>query len=229
MTSVLVKSTGLTAGYGGTPAIHGLDLEVREGEIVTLLGANGAGKTTTLLTLAGELTPSAGTVEVLGSDRRRTLDQRARRGLGFLPEGRCIFGQLSGRENLQLGRGSVQDALGFFPELEPHLGKKAGLLSGGQQQMLALARILAGKPQIVLADELSLGLAPLIVDRLLRALREAADRGVAVLLVEQHIQHALRVADRGYVLRRGRVALEGTAADLLTSAEDIAQHYLAGA
>ena len=135
---VVVAARGLTAGYGGTPAIHGVDLEARAGEVVALLGANGAGKTTTLLALSGELAPIAGTIEFHGDDRRRRLHQRARQGLGFLTEERCVFMQLTGWQNLKLGRGRPDKALELFPELEEHLGKKVGLLSGGQQQMLAL-------------------------------------------------------------------------------------------
>lgn len=227
-TAAAIRARGITAGYGGTPAIQSVDVEVAPGEIAALLGANGAGKTTTLLTLAGELTPMAGVVEFLGDRRRRSIDYRARHGLGYLTEGRCVFMQLTGRQNLRIGRGPVSKALEFFPELEPFLAKKAGLLSGGQQQMLALGRILAAEPRVLLADELSLGLAPLIVQRLLQALRQAADQGVAVVLVEQHVRHALDVADKGYVLRRGRVVLEGTAAELRASAGEIARHYLTG-
>jgi ABC-type branched-subunit amino acid transport system ATPase component len=218
----------LTAGYGGTPAIHDIDIRVEAGQIVSLLGANGAGKTTTLLTIAGEIAPMNGTATILGDAKRRALDHRARHGLGFLTEERCVFMNLTGRENLSLGRGTVAAALAYFPELEEHLGKKAGLMSGGQQQMLALGRVLAGDPEVLLADELSLGLAPLIVQRLLKVLRQAADRGVAVILVEQHVRHALEIADHAYVLRRGRIVLEGPATDLRGSAEDIARHYLTG-
>lgn len=227
--SAPIHARGLTAGYGDTPAVVDLDLEVHEGEILALLGANGAGKTTTLLTLAGELAPMAGTVSVLGDARRRRLHQRARAGVGFLTEERCVFMQLSGWDNLRLGRGRPERALEIFPELEPHLGKPAGLLSGGQQQMLALARILAGRPRVLLADELSLGLAPLVVARLLTALRSAADSGVAVVLVEQHVQQALEIADRACVLRRGRSVLAGSAAELRDDMEAISSHYLAGA
>lgn len=227
-TTAALQARGLTAGYGGTPAVHDLDLDVQAGQIVCLLGANGAGKSTTLLALAGELTPMRGTITVLGDGRRRSLDHRARHGLGLLTEERCVFMQLTGHENLALGRGSARKALEHFPELEPHLHKKVGLMSGGQQQMLALGRVLAGEPQVLLADELSLGLAPIVVQRLLQALREAADRGVAVVLVEQHVQHALAVADHGYVLRRGRCVLAGSAEQLRASADDIARTYLAG-
>jgi branched-chain amino acid transport system ATP-binding protein len=218
----------LTAGYGGTPAIHDIDIRVEAGQIVSLLGANGAGKTTTLLTIAGELAPMGGAVRVFGDSKRRALDHRARHGLGYLTEERCVFMNLTGRENLSLGRGSVAAALEYFPELGDHLAKKAGLMSGGQQQMLALGRVLAGDPRVLLADELSLGLAPLIVQRLLAVLRQAADRGVAVVLVEQHVRHALEIADHAYVLRRGRIVLEGPASELRGSADKIAQHYLTG-
>ncbi|KAA1394217.1 ABC transporter ATP-binding protein [Aeromicrobium ginsengisoli] len=226
--SAAIRATGITAGYGSTPAIHGVDLRVAPGEMAALVGANGAGKTTILSTIAGELVPFEGEIEVLGNSKRRGLDHRARHGLGFLTEGRCVFMQLTGWENLAVGRGPVDKALEYFPELEPHLRKKAGLLSGGQQQMLALARILAGEPRVLLADELSLGLAPLVVQRLLTTLREAADRGVAILLVEQHVSQALAIADKGYVLSRGRMVMSGTAAELQASADEIAGHYLTG-
>jgi branched-chain amino acid transport system ATP-binding protein len=225
---VVVAARGLTAGYGGTPAIHALDLEARAGEVVALLGANGAGKTTTLLALAGEVAPISGSVAFDGDTRKRRLHQRARQGLGFLTEERCVFMQLTGWQNLKLGRGRAEDALAFFPELEEHLDKKVGLMSGGQQQMLALGRVLASEPRVLLADELSLGLAPLVVERLLAAVRAAADNGVAVVLVEQHVRQALAIADRVQVLRRGRVVMSGNAEDLRGDAESIAAHYLTG-
>jgi branched-chain amino acid transport system ATP-binding protein len=225
---VVVEARGLTAGYAGTPAVHDVDLEVRAGEVVALLGANGAGKTTTLLALAGEVTPIAGTVALHGDARRRRLHQRARQGLGFLTEERCVFMGLTGWQNLRLGRGRPEDALAHFPELEEHLDKKVGLLSGGQQQMLALGRVLAARPRVLLADELSLGLAPMVVERLLAAVRSAADDGLAVVLVEQHVRQALAVADRVQVLRRGRVVLSGAAAELRADAAGIAAHYLTG-
>ncbi len=225
---VLVQARALTAGYGGTPAIHGIDLEARAGEVVALLGANGAGKTTTLLTLAGEVAPISGSVVFHGDARRRRLHQRARQGLGFLTEERCVFMQLTGWQNLKLGRGRPQKALQLFPELEEHLDKKVGLLSGGQQQMLALGRVLAAQPRVLLADELSLGLAPMVVERLLTAVRAAADDGVAVILVEQHVRQALAIADRVHVLRRGRVVLSGSADELRGDADGIAAHYLTG-
>jgi branched-chain amino acid transport system ATP-binding protein len=225
---VIVRARGLTAGYAGTPAIHGIDLDVRAGEVVALLGANGAGKTTTLLALAGEVAPISGAVVFHGEARRRPLHQRARRGLGFLTEERCVFMQLTGWQNLKLGRGRPEAALAVFPELEEHLDKPVGLMSGGQQQMLALGRVLASEPRVLLADELSLGLAPMVVERLLAAVRAAADSGVAVVLVEQHVRQALAIADRVHVLRRGRIVLSGDADDLRGDAESIAAHYLTG-
>ena len=161
-----------------------------------------------------------------GTEQSGPLFQRVRGGLGLLTESRCVFMSLTCRENLRLGRGSIGTALSFFPELEPRLDVRAGLVSGGEQQMLALARILAAKPRILLADEVSLGLAPLIVRRLLAALGEAAAQGAAVLIVEQQARLALRTADRAYILRRGRVALAGTAAELREREAEVTTLYL---
>jgi len=224
----LLQLEDVTAAYGHSEVLHGVSLSVDDNAAVGILGANGAGKTTTLLTLAGEITPTAGTVAFHGDARRRRLHQRARQGLGFLTEERCVFMQLTGWQNLKLGRGRPEGALAFFPELEEHLDKKVGLLSGGQQQMLALGRVLAAEPRVLLADELSLGLAPMVVERLLAAVRAAADAGVAVILVEQHVRQALAVADRVHVLRRGRVVLSGSADELRGDADRIAAHYLTG-
>jgi branched-chain amino acid transport system ATP-binding protein len=222
-----LQARGLSAGYHGTPVVHDLDLVVHPGEMVALFGPNGAGKTTTLLTLAGEVTVLGGTVEYAGVAETNPLHVRAQAGLGLLTEDRAVFSDLSARDNLRLGRGSVEDAMGYFPELEPHLGRRTGLLSGGQQQMLALARILAARPTVVLADELSLGLAPLVVQRLLAALRQAATDGAAVLLVEQHVRVALAEVDRAYVLTRGRIALSATAAALREDPDSVTDLYFA--
>jgi ABC-type branched-subunit amino acid transport system ATPase component/branched-subunit amino acid ABC-type transport system permease component len=224
----LVSVRGLAAGYGELAAVRDLDLDVRSGEILALLGPNGAGKTTTLLTLAGELAPIAGDVRCLGTGRRAPLQARVRRGLAYVPEERAVFTSLSVGANLRLRRGATSDALELFPELAPLLRRRAGLLSGGEQQMLTLGRALAGTPRLLLVDELSLGLAPMVVQRLLRAVRAAADRGVGVVLVEQHASEALSIADRVIVLRRGRVVLEGLAADLRGHAGDLEQAYLTG-
>jgi sulfate-transporting ATPase len=224
----LLTARGLDAGYGDLAAVRELDLEVRAGEVVALLGPNGAGKTTTLLTIAGELPPLAGEVRCLGASARAPLHRRVRRGLGFVPEERAVFTSLSAGANLRLRPGATKGALELFPELQTLLRRRAGLLSGGEQQMLTLGRVLAGEPKLLLVDELSLGLAPLVVERLLRAVRDAADRGVGVLLVEQHAGEALSIADRVVVLRRGRVALESAAADLRGHLGDLESAYLSG-
>lgn len=209
--------------------VRDLDLSVRPGELVVLLGANGAGKTTTLLALSGELPPLAGEVRWAGRATRARLHHRARDGLALVTEGKAVFMRLSVAENLRLGRGSVGAAVDLFPELREHLGRKAGLLSGGQQQMLALARVLAARPRALLVDEMSLGLAPPIVRRLYRAVRRAADEhGLGVLLVEQHARQALAVADRGYLLHRGRLVLAGGSAELTGRIEEIERGYLDG-
>jgi branched-chain amino acid transport system ATP-binding protein len=223
----MLEIRGLTAGYGDVPVVHGIDLRVDAGEVVALLGPNGAGKTTTLLALGGVL-PSTG--EVRYDDRPLTgpLHRRARRGLGLITEERAVFRQLSTRTNLALGAGGVAGALEVFPELDRLLDRKAGLLSGGEQQMVVLARALAARPRLLLVDELSLGLAPMMVARLLTALGEAAADGMSVLLVEQHARQALELAARAYVLLRGAIELEGTGADLLARLPEIERTYLGG-
>lgn len=225
---IRIRLAGLSAGYAGQPVIRDVDLEVREGEMHGLFGTNGAGKTTTLLTVAGSVKVLGGTLEINGRKHPGSLFSAARRErLALLTDDRGIFPPLSVRDNLRLGKGSVERAVEFFPELEEHLGRRAGLLSGGQQQMLALARILAAEPKIILADELSLGLAPLIVARLARALRQAADAGAAVLLVEQHVPVALAAVDRASVLVRGRIELSDDAENLRANPQRIMDLYLA--
>jgi branched-chain amino acid transport system ATP-binding protein len=196
---------------------------------VGLLGANGAGKTTTILALAGELAPISGEVRFLGGASRSSLANRARQGLALVTEEKSVFMRLTTAENLRLGRGRVDRALDIFPQLREHLNRRAGLLSGGQQQILTLARALAADPRILLADELSLGLAPIIVKQLFEAIRRAADeRGAGVLLVEQHVRSAHEVADRLYILQRGRCVLQGPAHELRQSLDEIERSYLAG-
>jgi branched-chain amino acid transport system ATP-binding protein len=209
---VALEVVGLTAGYDDLPAVRELSLVVHSGEIVALFGPNGAGKTTTLLACASLLPCTSGEVRWFGDPTPRPLHRLACAGVAYVPEGRSVTAGLSVRDNLRLGRGGVDDAIAIFPELERLLDRPAGLLSGGEQQILALGRALAAKPRALLVDELSLGLAPLIVERLLGELREAAERErLAVLLVEQQARQALAVADRWYLLRDGRLADQGDA------------------
>ncbi len=208
----VLELVGLTSGYGDLAAVRNVSLRVSPGEVVALFGPNGAGKTTTLLAAVGVLPRMQGSVKWRGEVTRKPLHKLVRGGLAFVPEERSIIAGLSTKDNLRLGRGSVDAALAHFPELEELLGRKAGLLSGGQQQMLTLARALASDPAALLVDELSLGLAPLVVERLLQAVRKAADeKDLAVLLVEQQARRALSVADRWYLLGNGELVTEGNA------------------
>ena len=225
--NVMLEARSISAGYGTQAVIHDIEIEVRAGEVVTLLGPNGAGKTTTLLALSGELPTLSGDVAIDGVVTTAPLHKRARNGLTFVTEEKSVFKGLSTRDNLRVGGVSVEDALALFPELERRLNVRGGLLSGGEQQMLSLARALARKPRVLLADELSMGLAPLIVKRLLEAVRAAANnQGTAVLLVEQHVRKALVYADRAYVMRRGRIELSGKASDLRSRIDEIENQYL---
>jgi len=225
MTAILT-TTGLSAGYNGQPVVHDLSLDLARGDVLVLLGPNGAGKTTTLLTLAGDITPLSGELYLDGARVTGPLHQRARRGLGFVTEERSVFMELTVQENLRVGRCDTERALALFPELEPLMKRRAGLLSGGEQQMLTLGRALARDPRVLLIDELSLGLAPLVVDRLLTAVREAADQGVGVILVEQHVEQAMAVADHVVVLERGHVRLYGPAAEVAERVHEIEASYL---
>ena len=228
--AAVLEARGVAAGYGPQPVIHDVDLVVRPGEVVGLLGANGAGKTTTLLALAGELPLLAGEVRLDGVVTTAPLHRRARDGLTFVTEEKSVFMGLTARDNLRVADVDVATALELFPELERLLPVRAGLLSGGEQQMLTLARALSRKPRVLLADELSMGLAPLIVKRLLEAVvRIAKQQGTAVLLVEQHVRKALEYCDRAYVMHRGRVELNGTADELLGRLGEIEDRYLTAA
>ena len=223
--SLVLQTQDLHAGYGDVTVVRDLNLYASSGEIVALLGRNGAGKTTALLTLAGALRPLSGEIRFLGAPDRSSLAARARRGLGLMTDDRSIFFSLTVRENLRLARGS-EAVLSLFPELEPLLDRPAGLLSGGQQQILGLASVLAREPKLLLIDELSFGLAPRIVQRLVTAIRQAADRGTAVILVEQFARLALDVADRAYVLVNGRVEGEGTTEELRANIQELESKYL---
>jgi branched-chain amino acid transport system ATP-binding protein len=226
MTDEILRVVGLSVGYGKQAVITGMDLSVCRGEVVALLGRNGAGKTTTLMTIAGALAPIRGEIMLNGAHAAGSLDKRARHGLGFVTEDRAIIRHLTVRENLRLGRADPGTVFDMFPELAKLHNRRAGLLSGGEQQMLALGRCLAVKPSLVLIDELSLGLAPLVVERLLGSVRQAAADGSAVLLVEQKAAMALSVADRGYVVGRGSIELSGTSGDLLGRLDAIESSYL---
>lgn len=228
MTAPLLEARGLYVGYGPVPVVQDLDIAVRAGEVVALLGPNGAGKSTTLLALAGELPVQRGVVRREGVDVQHPLHHRARAGLGFVPEERSIVGSMTARQNLRIGKVDIAEVVSLFPELQDHLDRRAGLLSGGQQQILTLARALARRPKVLLADELSLGLAPQVVTRLLGAVRAAADRGMGVLLVEQHVRKALQVADRVCFLQQGRITWSGSASEALEQRQVLEASYLSG-
>ena len=223
----VVETRGLSAGYGAQAVISDINLVLHPGEVVGLFGANGAGKTTTMLALAGELLPLEGEVELHGEVTRDPLYRRAQNGLMFVTEEKSVIMGLTTRDNLRVGGVDIDIALGLFPELEKRINIMGGLLSGGEQQMLSLARALGRNPRILLADELSLGLAPIVVQRLLQAVRDAAaELGMAVLLVEQHVRQALKFADRAYIMRRGTVEISGTTAELMSRISDIEETYL---
>jgi branched-chain amino acid transport system ATP-binding protein len=224
----LIATQGLYAGYGSAAILRNVEIKVAAGQVVALLGPNGAGKTTTVLTLAGELKPQQGQVLYNGVSDHSPLFRRARRGLAYVGEDRTVFMSLTVSENLRVARVDNDLAYALFPELRQLARRRTGLLSGGEQQMLALARVLGRRPSLLLADELSLGLAPMIVDRLLTAIRTAADeQGLGVLLVEQHAEKALKFADYVYVLRRGEVIIEGAATDIRGRLHEVQDAYLA--
>jgi branched-chain amino acid transport system ATP-binding protein len=234
----LLEVTGLRAGYGRLPVIFGIELTVEEGEIVALLGLNGAGKTTTLRAISGMIPVMAGTVRFAGEDvTGQPAERIARRGLLHVPEGRGIFPNLRVDESLRLsaalakldaaeaGR-RVDEAFATFPSLERRRSQAAGTLSGGEQQMLALARALIWKPRLLMVDEMSQGLAPAIVDRLFEIVGAFRDNGTALILVEQFVTRALAVADRAYVVEKGEIGYSGTAAALAADEEFVRSSYL---
>ena len=221
--------------YGKIHALQGITLEVRRGEIVTLIGANGAGKTTTLKTISGLLHPARGTVNFEDRDVSRTPPhQLVRDGIAQAPEGRRIFSRLTVLENLQMGgytrtsrevAENVEHVYSLFPRLAERAGQKGGTLSGGEQQMLAIGRALMTRPKVLLLDEPSLGLSPILIQQIFKIIREINANGTTVLLVEQNALQALEVADRGYVLQTGRVILADTATNLAAN-QDVRRAYL---
>ena len=234
----LLDIVNLSSGYADVPVVRDVNLHVDAGEVVALLGPNGAGKTTTLLTVSGLLKVLEGSVTVLGEPTNVGAPHKtAKSGLAHVPEDRSLFFGLTVRENLRVGlRGSRADqqrglerALDLLPALQPLMDRRAGLLSGGEQQMLAMARALVGEPKLLLVDEMSLGLAPIIVERLLPIVREIANEsGTGVLIVEQHVHLALDVCDRAYVMSHGDIVLEGLAEDLKDRPDLLEASYLGG-
>ena len=233
-TDTVLEVTNLIAGYGRIEVLRQVNLRLARGELVALVGANGAGKTTLLRAISGLLPTKAGSVTLLGQDVTRAApDARVRAGLAQVLEGRQVFGPLTVQDNLRLGaytqRADAEQRLQQMYDLFPVLGEKrriaAWTLSGGQQQMLAMARALMSRPQVLLLDEPSMGLAPLLVPEIFRVILELKDRGIPILLVEQNARAALAIADRGYVLETGSVSLDGPA-DALLSDERVRSAYL---
>ena len=223
--------------YGSIHAVKGVSLEVNEGEIVTLIGANGAGKSTVLNTISGLLHPRGGSVTFLGQDLKGVPPHKlVARGMAQVPEGRRIFLQMTVEENLEMGAytqskasidGSIEDVYRRFPRLQERRKQIAGTLSGGEQQMLAMGRALMSHPKVLMLDEPSMGLAPILVEQIFDIIRELHAAGTTILLVEQNAQAALSVADRAYVLETGRISLSGTGAELMAS-DKVREAYLGG-
>lgn len=233
MTETLLDIDGLSAGYDGVPVVRDLSLQVRAGEVVALLGPNGAGKTTTLRAVSGLVGSLEGDITVMGGPvpRLRRAHEVARRGVAHVPEGRAVLGQLTVRENLVLavrrGRPDFDKALHYFPALAPLMERKAALLSGGEQKMLVMGRAILSEPRLLLLDELSLGLAPLIFSQLLPIVRRVVeDTGAGALLVEQYAELALSYSDRAYVLSHGDLVLSGPSSELLADRARLDAAYL---
>ena len=223
--SILLKVEGLKVAYGGIQAVKGVSFEVREGELVSLIGANGAGKTTTLKAITGTQPAAEGRIEVMGRDIRGLgAWDLVRQGLVMVPEGRGVFSRMTIVENLQMGafvrtdgevRADIERVFGIFPRLKERAGQLAGTMSGGEQQMLAMGRALMARPRLLLMDEPSMGLSPIMVDKIFEVVRDIHARGTTVLLVVQNASRALGLADRGYVMDSGEITMTGPARELL--------------
>jgi branched-chain amino acid transport system ATP-binding protein len=226
MAQTLLKVSGLKVSYGGIKAVKGVDLEVREGELVTLIGSNGAGKTTTMKAITGTLGYEAGTIEYLGkSIKGKGSWDLVKEGLAMVPEGRGVFTRMSITENLLMGayirsdkpaiEADIERMFTIFPRLRERKDQLAGTMSGGEQQMLAMARALMSRPKVLLLDEPSMGLSPIMVDKIFEVVKDVYSQGVTVVLVEQNARRALQIADRGYVMDSGEITMTGNGKDML--------------
>jgi branched-chain amino acid transport system ATP-binding protein len=227
MANTLLKVSGLKVAYGGIKAVKGIDLEVQEGELISLIGSNGAGKTTTMKAVTGSLAFEGGDIEYLGkSIKGKGAWDLVKEGLAMVPEGRGVFTRMSITENLQMGAyirtdkaeiaSDIERLFVIFPRLRERKDQLAGTMSGGEQQMLAMARALMSRPKVLLLDEPSMGLSPIMVDKIFEVIRDVAAQGVTILLVEQNAQRALQIAHRGYVMDSGEITMTGSGKDLLT-------------
>ena len=233
----MLKVEDIHVYYGSIHAVKGVSFEVNEGEIVTLIGANGAGKSTVLNTISGLLHPRTGSVRFLVQDLKGVAPHKVvSKGLAHVPEGRRVFLQMTVEENLEMGAytqpitsiaAGIADVYQRFPRLKERRGQVAGTLSGGEQQMLAMGRALMSRPKLLMLDEPSMGLAPILVEQIFDIIKELHGMGTTILLVEQNAQAALSVADRAYVLETGRISLSGTGAELMAS-DQVRRAYLGG-
>ncbi len=232
----MLKVDNINVYYGQIHALHDISLEVHQGEVVALIGANGAGKSTTLKTISGLLRSKTGSITLMDEDISKTEAHKlVSKGLAHVPEGRRIFLQMSVLENLEMGaytnsgnvKADINDVFERFPRLKHRMNQVAGTLSGGEQQMLAMGRALMSKPKLLMLDEPSMGLAPILVQQIFDIIKELHEAGTTILLVEQNAEMALQVADRAYVLESGRIKLSGTGAELAQS-DEIKKAYLGG-
>ncbi|MDY5693506.1 MAG: ABC transporter ATP-binding protein [Eubacteriales bacterium] len=234
--STLLKVNDIHVYYGKIHAVKGVSFEVGQGEIVSLIGANGAGKSTALKTISGLLHPKQGSIEFMGKDiTKLEANKIVRLGLAQVPEGRRVFAHMSVMENIEMGayilgrvpEEAVEDVFSRFPRLKERSRQEAGTLSGGEQQMLAMARALMSKPKLIMMDEPSMGLSPILVEQIFSIIAELRQSGATILLVEQNANKALKITDRAYVLETGRITLSGSGRELLES-EDVKKAYLGG-